>query len=153
MCYKLEKPYTEKERANFIIRYNHDKGLIISETSTALYALEPWEKLEGEAIIDNTEEYQQEQIQREAEYTAMLYRSTVDIERAIYKAKGVDFDDIISYLKTQPLVDVKAFKIELKASGIRRSNPCVDIIGTILGLSKAQLDEFFKTNDYKELLT
>lgn len=152
MCYKLEKPYTDKERANFIIRYNHDKGLIIDETSTALYALEAWEKLEDEVIIDNTEEYQQEQLQREAEYIAMLCCSTIDIERAIYKAKGVDFDDIISYLKTVPLVDVKAFKIELKANNIRRGNPCIDIIGTVLGLSKVQLDEFFKTNDYKKLL-
>lgn len=31
MSYKLEYPYTEEERANFIIEYNHNQGLLIEE--------------------------------------------------------------------------------------------------------------------------
>lgn len=164
MSYKLEKPYTDEERANFIVEYNHNKGLTIKETSTALYALEAWEKLEGEVVIDNTEEYQQEQAQKEAERIAMLNLTAADVERAIYKAKGMDFDDIVElveqYNQTDPMsetgestnIDIKALKIELKANNFYRGNPYIDMVGTLLGLSKEQLDEFFETNDYTKLL-
>ncbi len=164
MSYKLEKPYTDEERANFIVEYNHNKGLTIKENSTALYALEAWEKLEGEVVIDNTEEYQQEQAQKEAERIAMLNLTAADVERAIYKAKGMDFDDIVElveqYNQTDPMsetgestsIDIKALKIELKANNFYRGNPYIDMVGTLLGLSKEQLDEFFETNDYTKLL-
>lgn len=39
MAYKLEKPFTDIERADFIVEYNHKKGLKIEETANALYAL------------------------------------------------------------------------------------------------------------------
>lgn len=164
MSYKLEKPYTDEERANFIVEYNHNKGLTIKENSTALYALEAWEKLEGEVVIDNTEEYQQEQAQKEAERIAMLNLTAADVERAIYKARGMDFDDIVElveqYNQTDPMsetgestsIDIKALKIELKANNFYRGNPYIDMVGTLLGLSKEQLDEFFETNDYTKLL-
>lgn len=40
MSYKLDKPYTDKQRADFIVKYNHNKGLDIQESDIALYALE-----------------------------------------------------------------------------------------------------------------
>lgn len=40
MSYKLEKPYTEKERMDFIVTYNHNQGLLIKTTENAVYALE-----------------------------------------------------------------------------------------------------------------
>ena len=58
MSYKLEKPYSDIQRADFIVEYNHQKGLLIKETDNALYAVEPWEKLEGDKVIDNTAEYE-----------------------------------------------------------------------------------------------
>lgn len=62
MSYKLEKPYIEKQRADFIVAYNYTKGLRIEETSAALYALEAWELLDGDRVIDNTESYKTEQL-------------------------------------------------------------------------------------------
>ena len=38
---KLNKPYTEKQRADFIVANNHQKGYEIRETETALEALGP----------------------------------------------------------------------------------------------------------------
>ena len=32
MSYKLEKPYTEEEYANFIVKHNYNNGLEIAET-------------------------------------------------------------------------------------------------------------------------
>lgn len=40
MSYKLEKPYTDEDYANFVVEYNHNKGLDIEETESAVYALE-----------------------------------------------------------------------------------------------------------------
>ena len=41
MSYKLNKPYTENQRADFIVEYNHRKGLLIEETEEGLIAKEP----------------------------------------------------------------------------------------------------------------
>ena len=67
MSYILEKPYTDKQRADFIVAYNHQQGLTIEETDTALYALEAWELLEGGTVIDNTQAYEAEQLTKAKE--------------------------------------------------------------------------------------
>ena len=159
MSYKLDKPYTDEQRANFIVEYNHNQGLIIEETDTALYALEAFEKLVDDEVIDNTEEYEQEQAQIETQRIAMLYLTSADVERAIYKARGMDFDDIIAFLEAQPLsedgtpqVDIKALKIELKANNFYRGNPYIDIVGNLLGFSSQQLNDFFEDGNYEHLL-
>lgn len=107
-------------------------------------------------INDN---FNQEQTQKELERISMLSLTGADVERAIYKAKGMDFDDIIQYLEAQPLsengqpvVDIKALKIELKANNFYRGNPYVEQIGAILGFSSNQLTKFFETNDYTKLM-
>lgn len=55
MSYELKKPYTDEERLNFIVRYNHQDGLRIEETELYLFALEENEimgkkEVEGELI-------------------------------------------------------------------------------------------------------
>lgn len=159
MSYKLEKPYTDKARADFIAEHNHRGGMRTAETESALYALEAWEELEGDTVIDNTEEYEAEQAQKEAQRISMLNLTGADVERAIYKAKGIDFEDVIAMLEVMPLaeeqepvIDIKALKIELKANNFYRGNPYIDAVGSILGFTKEQLDEFFETNDYTKLL-
>lgn len=159
MSYKLDKPYTDKQRADFIVKYNHNQGLDIQETDTALYALEAWEQLLNDEVIDNTEEYEQEQAQKEAKRIAMLNLTAADVERAIYKAVGMDFDDIISLIEAQPLsetgqpiIDIKALKIELKANNFYRGNPYISQVGSLLGFTEEQLTAFFETNDYTKLL-
>lgn len=101
----------------------------------------------------DTEEFKGEQLQKEAERIAMLNLTAADVERAIYKAKGLDFNDVISLVETQKAtIDIKALQIELKANNFYRGNPYIDAVGTILGFTKEQLDEFFETNDYTKLL-
>ena len=58
--HKIDKPYTEQERINFIFKYNQDcfqegYNCRIKETETALYALEPNELLEDDEVIINPE--------------------------------------------------------------------------------------------------
>lgn len=90
----------------------------------------------------------------EKERIAKLYLTGADVERGIYQAKGMDFNDILDFVTTNPPdgLDVKALKIELKANHFYRGNPYVNTIGLLLGFSQKQLDKFFEFNDYKYLL-
>lgn len=118
-------------------------------------------KIQNNEIVQKTEtEIEEEKAQEEAERIAMLNLTAADVERAIYKAKGLDFDDVITLIQAQPLtetgeplIDIKALKIELKANNFYRGNPYINQVGTLLGFSSKQLDDFFETNDYKKLLS
>jgi uncharacterized protein YwgA len=149
----LKKPYTDNERMGFIVQYNHGMCYTIEETETELQALG----------------YTEEEIaSQEKERIAKLFLTGADVERGIYQAKGMDFDDIIALvehlskgeldLETGEIInksvdiDVKALKIELKANHFYRGNPYVNAVGTLLGFTSEQLDKFFETNDYTTLL-
>ena len=137
---------------NFMPQY---QGLEIQETQRPLVLSEDG----TEFVFSDTTEYQQQQAQKEAKRIAMLNLTAADVERAIYKAKGLDFDDILALVEAQPLaedgtpqIDIKALKIELKANNFYRGNPYINQVGTLLGFTSKQLDEFFETNDYTKLL-
>ena len=99
-------------------------------------------------------DYEAKQAQIEAERIAKLYLTGADVERGIYQAKGMDFDDILAFVTVNPPegLDVKALKIELKANNFYRGNPYVTAVGTLLGFTSEQLDKFFEDGDYKHLL-
>ena len=135
----LQKPYTENQRMDFIIQYNHNLGYLIEETEDELQALG----------------YTEEEIAlQEKERIAKLNLTGADVERGIYQAKGMDFDDILAFVMANPPagLDVKALKIELKANHFYRGNPYVNAVGALLGFTSEQLDKFFETNDYTVLL-
>lgn len=81
MSYELKKPYTNEERMNFIVRYNHQEGLRTEETDLYLFALEKNEimgekEVEGEIIpypvIDP--HWEQEQAdKREADFKSKFF--------------------------------------------------------------------------------
>ena len=65
----LTKPYTAKQKADFIVEHNHNKGLRIYETETALYALADYEVVQDGQIVDisDSPEYQAELARQEQE--------------------------------------------------------------------------------------
>ncbi len=67
MSYKLLKPYTDDEYADFIIKYNHQKGLDIKIMDNAVYALEVNEIMgdNGEPVINPNFESEQAVIKAE----------------------------------------------------------------------------------------
>ena len=100
-------------------------------------------------IVENAAETEEEKAIR----IANLSLTAADVERAIYKAKGIDFDDIVEIIEElneaeAANIDIKALKIELKANYFYRGNDYVNQIGTILGFTSTQLDNFFETGDY-----
>ena len=135
----LQKPYTESQRMEFVVKYNHCLGYTINETETELQAL------------GYTEE---EVAQAEYERIAKLFLTGADVERGIYQAKGMDFDDILAFVMANPPqgLDVKALRIELKANHFYRGNPYVNAVGALLGFTSEQLNKFFEFNDYTYLI-
>ena len=53
MSHKLEKPYTDKQKADFIVEYNHKLGLKIEETGSGLFAIEDNELMQNGFVIIN----------------------------------------------------------------------------------------------------
>lgn len=64
---KLLKPCSNVQRANFIIQYDYQLHKHIVETNTALYALEPWEYIENDQVIEDREGYEERKRQEEKE--------------------------------------------------------------------------------------
>lgn len=110
--------------------------------------------LDGDEYVLNDNYYQEKQAQKERERIAKLYLTGADVERGIYQAKGMDFDDILAFVTANPPegLDVKALKIELKANNFYRGNPYVSAIGGLLGFTEEQLNKFFEDGNYEHLL-
>lgn len=113
----------------------------------------------GKYVVENGElvrnpDYEAEQELKEKERVAKLFLTGADVERGIYKAKGMDFEDIIDYVTALPIdgLNLKELKIELKANHFYRGNPYVSAIGNMLGFTKEQLDKFFEDGNYEHLL-
>ena len=142
-----------KDCANLPIVDEGAKNIEITEEQFNIYKDKGliYFKYEDDEIIINPD-YEALQEQIECERINMFSLTAADVERAIYKVKGLDFDDILELVKDNPSVDAKALKIELKANNFYRGNPYVSTIGNLLGFTEEQLDKFFETGNYEELM-
>lgn len=136
---KLDKPYTEAQRMDFIVEYNHQQGYEIRETEEAL---EAW---------GFTEEEKQEQ-ERQAKDAMTL--TPADVERALYKAKGMDFEDLKALIvQALPTVDIKGLSIEFRAKDFYRGAMAgglrlFDVVAPLIGYTPDDMDYLF---EHKEL--
>lgn len=83
-----------------------------------------------------------------------LTLTPADVERALYKEKEMDFEDLKALIVQQiPQIDVKALSIEFRAkdfyrgatfSGVR----LFDVVGALLGYTPSDMDYLF---EHKEL--
>ena len=155
MSYKLEKPYTEEEYADFVVEHNHNNGMKIEETETALYALEANEILvDGEVQIDT--DYEAREAQKERERLDSLSMTRGDVFEAIILAKGLGKAQIRTMIEQAELDDItKALYLNRfdEALEFYRGYPLFDLLGQTLGITPKMLDKFFETKDYRELLT
>ena len=141
-----------------IVLFDEDKQKLqdtIAFTMPQYLGLEIKEVEEGYIIYDfkimTVEEMEAKQVQKEQERIALLNMTGADVERAIYKVKGIDFDDILAMVKDNPTIDEKALKIEFKANNFFRGNPYISQVGLLLGFTEGMLDKFFDTKDYQYL--
>lgn len=142
------------EQDNKIVLFDTDK----QKLQNTLLFMPQYQDLEiketDRPIVDfkfaDTEEYKQEQIQKEQERISNLTISHNILENEIYKQSNHTFKDIIYKLKgdlpENLLVGIKDIEIVLNSPTFKRDNPYVDLIGYIVGLSKEDLDNIFDSN-------
>ena len=119
----LIEPFSENERLNFIVEFNHKRQCKINETSVKL---EAWGLTEEEIK------------QTEKERIAMKFLTKREVFLALYKAKGITPEQI-----KEQITDTEAL-IEFEyANEYYRGNPLIDLIGTKLGYSSDDLDYLF----------
>jgi hypothetical protein len=84
-----------------------------------------------------------------------------DVERALLKAKGMDFDDLKAFLKEEGFTDlqIKAIGVELRANNFYRGATMgeapqqiriVDTIGALLGYTPEDMDYLFENKELPE---
>ena len=161
----LKQPYTENERTDFI-QGQVDKygmvevgkgvelelGITRTKLNQAIYALEAWELLEGNEVIDNTEAWEAEQAQKERQRLDQLALTPSDVERALYYSPlQMDFNDLKALIAEKaPQIDLKGLAIEFRANNFYRGavdkngNRIIDMVGAILGYTPEDMDYLFE---------
>ena len=98
--------------------------------------------------------YGEEQRQKERQRLDALTLTPADVERALYKAKGIDFEDLkVLIIEQLPQVDIKGLAIEFRAKDFYRGAVAggmrlFDVVGQLLGYSSEDMDYLF---EHKEL--
>lgn len=98
--------------------------------------------------------YEEEKAKQQREELDHLTLTPADVERALYQAKGMDFDDLKALIaQSIPTIDLKGLAIEFRAKDFYRgakSNGIrlFDVVGQLLSYSPTDMDYLFQ---HKEL--
>lgn len=114
---KLEKPYTDEQRCNFIVEQNHQQGYEIRETETAL---EAWGYTE-----------QEKQEQEEKEFNRKFFNTSLGyVSRDVHMKNGTVKDfltDILPLLKVG--IPVLVYTRQLEQSKVPATQQFIDECG------------------------
>ena len=108
----------------------------------------------GQIIINPN--YEQEQQAKERERLDALTLTPADVERALYKAKGMDFEDLKALIVQQiPTIDIKGLSIEFRAKDFYRGAMAsgmrlFDVVGALLGYTPNDMDYLFENKELPE---
>lgn len=134
----LLKPFTDKQRADFVVKNNHQHGYEIKETEQAL-----------EAWGLTYEEEQEEIARREQERIASLNLTKADFWIALLDG-GITKDMVKEKINLIPDEILKAktlIRLD-EADHFWRGDASMDIIGAMFGLTSSDLTYLF---EHKEL--
>lgn len=98
--------------------------------------------------------WEEEHYIRERQRLDALTLTPADVERALYKEKQMDFEDLKALIAQQiPQIDTKALSIEFRAKDFYRGAMygnlrLFDVVGALLGYTPADMDYLF---EHKEL--
>ena len=159
--------YTEKQKQDFIVTYNHNQGYEIKEYSTQEYKkeevknpetgeMEVVEYVNATMYIEAWGYTEEELAQQKREQVAMLSLTRGDVFRGLLQARGItramlrgmieSNEQLTEVQKEMALIDFD------EALNFYRGNTLIDTVGLALGIEPTQLDCFFETNDYTCLL-
>ena len=104
---------------------------------------------DGTTLITNPD-YEETKRRKERERLDQLTLTPADVERALYKAKEMDFDDLKALIAQRlPNVDIKGLSIEFRAKDFYRGATAngmrlFDVVGALLGYTSADMDYLFE---------
>ena len=120
----LKKPYTENERMDFVVQYNHGMGYVIEETETELQALGYTE-----------EELNEQEKERIAKLTC-----TKRVFALMLQELGISYTMLKELIATNEQAQLEwDLCVELE-----RKNPLLDVMALKLGVTSEQLDGLFR---------
>ena len=144
-----------------------NNGLLIAENKQALerfynnvselpedYEQSKYIVIDGELVLNP--DWEEEKRQKERERLDALTLTPADVERALYAAKGMDFDDLKALItEKMPQIDMKALAIEFRARDFYRGAMAgeirlFDVVGALLGYTSEDMDYLF---EHKQLPT
>lgn len=144
-----------------IVLYNENKQ-ILKDTLSFMPNYKDLPILETEKEIINfkdgiyfKEDIQEELNQQEKERIGNLSMTRGDLLEALILAFDKDENDLLEIIETLEITETekKLYINRLKnALDFYRKHPAVDLIGAVLGITPEQMDNFFITKDYNELL-
>lgn len=124
--------------------------------------IEKWEETneeyalsaDGTEYVLKDEAWEEEQAQKEKERIAKLCLTRGDVFRGLLQAKGVTKAQLRAGIEAMPAgLQKEMALIDFdEALNFYRGNTLVDTVGATLGITSEQLDKFFETNDYHELI-
>lgn len=106
----------------------------------------------GMSIVDNPQ-YEEIKRQKERQRLDALTLTPADVERALYKAKGMDFEDLKALIAQNiPNIDIKGLAIEFRAKDFYRGAVAnglrlFDVVGALLGYSPSDMDYLFQNKE------
>lgn len=121
----LNKPYTEEEKENFIVEYNHKLGSTIEETEEGLQALGYTE--------EEKEQQEKERVQK--------LKCTKRVLALMLQEYSISYKN-----QLKPLIESNEqaqLEWELCVE-LERSNPLLDQLGAQLNITSEQIDMIFK---------
>lgn len=125
--------------------YVNANGLMIIE-------IEPIDSVRRFQIVEVPKETEEELKRR----IAMLSLTRGDVFRGLLQAKGVTRAQLRAMIETNDkLTDIEREMALIdfdEALNFYRGNALIDTVGLALGITSEQLDKFFETGDYKELV-
>lgn len=107
---------------------------------------------DGSKIISNPD-YEEIKKRKHRQELDALTLTPADVERALYKAKDMDFEDLKALIKSQiPTIDIKALSIEFRAKDFYRGAEAngmrlFDVVGALLGYSSDDMDYLFQNKE------
>ena len=105
----------------------------------------------GEIVLNPN--YEAEEQAKQRAYLDALTLTPADVERALYKAKGMDFEDLKALIAQQiPTIDIKGLAIEFRAKDFYRGAMAsglrlFDIVGALLGYTPSDMDYLFENKE------
>ncbi len=113
-----------------------------------------WDKKTKKVVLNPN--YEQEQAEKQRQLLDSMTLTPADVERALYRAKGIDFDDLKALIVQQmPTLDIKALSIEFRAKDFFRGAEAngmrlFDVVGALLGYTPDDMDYLFQHKELPE---